>query len=201
MVNVDISEALGLAGGWASISPTSLSSVCYATLGTAIILRLAWRVRKDYESFLALGPGGTPSTFAGYLKVTYLRLYALEDQFQPPSLASACKPDKGYLRDLQQRSLQRPKTDGIAPHRQLNQKSCPYVYWTLKNALHALADAHPTSLRKGNSCFEKHGLALFLAPCEPASQSRQKHLNPTCADTGEICHLHPSVSRTSILFQ
>ena len=183
---------------WASLYSDNLSSVIYMTFGAAVVLNVIWRVRKGYENFLALGPGGTPSTFAGYLRVSYLRLYTLSDPFQPPSLALACQPDRGYLSTIGRRSAPRPKTDGIAPHRQLNQKCDPQLHQLLRNALHTLADTHPTYLRKGNSCFEKKGLALFLSPKGPLSHLRNQHLNPTCADTGEICHLHSTVRQQTL---
>lgn len=177
------------------ISPTISLIAC-----ALIVLTLILGVWRDYQKFLALGPGGTPSTFAGYLRVSYLRLYALSDPFQPPTLAFACLPDKGYLHDLAKRSAPRPQTQGIAPHRQTNQRCNAQLHQTIRNALHFLADANPASLKKGNSCFEKNGLALFLSPSKSCSGRRGSHLNPTCADTGEICHLHPSVRSYRIEF-
>ena len=165
----------------------------------SVLLPACRFIIKDYHAFLALGPGGTPSTFLGYLRVTYLRLFTLRDPFQPPSLALPTCPQWGYLRSLPHRSGARPVTAGIAPHRQLNQKCGPKLHHALRMALHNLAARFPTLVRKGNSCFEKHGLALFLSACvhEHPLDTRDPapaHLNPTCQDTGEICHLHASVS-------
>ena len=179
---------------------SKLSYIFYATLFFALALKVYRSIVTDYRSFLALGPGGTPSNFAGYLRVSYLRFFALKDPFQPPSLAHACYPTVSYLRSLPQRSSPRPIVAGIAPQRQVNQKCPAYVYDALRKALHSLADAHPSMLKKGNSCFEKHGLALFLSICiQPPHLNAllhptPGHLNPTCANTGEICHLHASVS-------
>ena len=172
----------------------SLSYICYTTLCVALVLKFYRSIRDDYHDFLALGPGGTPSTFAGYLRVSYLRLFALRDPFQPPSLAQACNPLKSYLRNLPQRSGPRPEVAGIAPQRQVNQKCSAPLHQALRNALLSLVDAHPSMLQKGNSCFEKHGLALFMAACAHAPHPMFDHLNPTCANTGEICHLHATVS-------
>ncbi|KAM0799728.1 hypothetical protein BDR22DRAFT_806941 [Usnea florida] len=152
-------------------------------------------VLKDYQAFLALGPGGTPKTFSGYLRVSYLRLFAISDPFRPPSLAGTVFPTNGYLRQLPQRSGPRPTVAGIAPHRQLNQKCTAELHHRLRDGLHQLAAGVPSLIRKGNSCFEKHGLALFLSACTlsaPPDTSHPgfSHLNPTCQDTGEICHLH-----------
>ena len=172
----------------------SLSYICYTTVCIAVVLKFYRKIRNDYNDFLALGPGGTPSTFAGYLRVSYLRLFALRDPFQPPSLAQQCYPLKGYLRNLPQRSGPRPEVAGIAPQRQVTQKCSPVLHKALRNALLSLVDAHPSMLQKGNSCFEKHGLALFMAACAQAPHPMFDHLNPTCANTGEICHLHATVS-------
>ena len=179
---------------------SKLGHLFYPTILISILLPAYRFILKDYHAFLALGPGGTPSTFAGYLRVTYLRLFTIKDPFQPPSLALPTSPQGSYLSRLPQRSGPRPVTAGIAPHRQLDQKCSPNLHQALRKAFHNLAVGYPSLLREGNSCFEKHGLALFLSPCaQSVSQSATahpapSHLNPTCQDTGEICHLHASVS-------
>lgn len=179
---------------------SKLSYLLYPSILITILLPAYRLILKDYHAFLALGPGGTPSTFAGYLRVSYLRLFAIRDPFQPPSLAQAMYPDSGYLHTLRKRSGPRPIVAGIAPQRQLNQKCSPDLHHALRQALHMLAAGFPSLLRKGNSCFEKHGLALFLSACTqyapPDAQAHPaaSHLNPTCQDTGEICHLHSTVS-------
>lgn len=177
-------------GDLLSVSPRSsnLSYVICASLCFGVILKVYSAVLKDYKEFLALGPGGTPSTFAGYLRVSYLRLFALKDPFQPPSLAQTFYPTASYLQSLPQRSSPRPNVAGIAPQRQVNQKCSPQLHQAIREALYSLVDAHPACLQKGNSCFEKHGLALFMSAC-----AQSPHLNPTCANTGEICHLHATV--------
>lgn len=199
------------------LSTPSAPSVHYLLLSTlvlSVLFPLYRFVLRDYHDFLSLGPGGTPSTFAGYLRVTWLRLFTLKDPFTVPSPTPATVPTSGYLLRLPVRGGPRPTVAGIAPHRQLNQKPPPLLHQTFRNALHELAAAYPTLLRKGNSCFEKHGLALFLAPCPELSYNivathpgashveliphpvpSAGHLNPTCGDTAEICHLHASVSR------
>ena len=154
---------------------------------------------KDFRAFMALGPGGTPKTFPGYLRVSYLRLFTISDPFQPPPLAETVFPTNGYLRQLPQRPGPRPTVAGIAPHRQLNQKCTPELHHVLRGGLHKLAAACPSLIRKGSSCFEKHGLALFLYACTQSAPPGEahpglSHLNPTCQDTGEICHLHATVS-------
>lgn len=184
-----------------SVTPSSfrISYLLYTSILISVLAHACRSILKDYQAFLALGPGGTPSTFLGYLRVTYLRLFTLRDPFQPPSLAHPTYPQWGYLRNLTQRSGPRPVVAGIAPHRQLNQKCGPRLHHALRLALHKFAAGFPTLIRTGNSCFEKHGLALFLSagnrenPLD-APHPAAAHLNPTCEDTGEICHLHATVS-------
>lgn len=42
-------------------------------------------IRNDYRNYLALGPGGTPSTFSGYCRISWFRLWAIRDPFSPPA--------------------------------------------------------------------------------------------------------------------
>jgi len=53
-------------------------------------------IHNDFDNFISLGPGGTPSTFLGYLKVTYLRLFALSDPYKPASFSEPIYPPVGY---------------------------------------------------------------------------------------------------------
>ena len=179
--------------------PSKLSYFLYPGLLITVLLP-AWRfVLKDYQAFLALGPGGTPKTFPGYLRVSYLRLFTISDPFRPPSMAETVFPTNAYLRQLPQRSGPRPTVAGIAPHRQLNQKGTAEVHVLLREGLHRLAAAFPSLIQKGKSCFEQNGLALFLSASTQSAAPGTlhpgfSHLNPTCKDTGEICHLHAMVS-------
>lgn len=145
-------------------------------------LPIPWIIYNDFQNFLLLGPGGTPSTFIGYLKITYLRLFALSDTYTPGIISEKIYPDIGFYRRastwLPQRTGPRPKIAGIAPHRQINQPGCKNMDRILRTTLQKFANANPGSFRIGPSCFEKRGLALFAR--EP--------INATCQ--GEICHIH-----------
>ncbi|KAN0117247.1 hypothetical protein V8E51_003224 [Hyaloscypha variabilis] len=154
---------------------------------TCTLLALApvpFIIYNDYENFLNLGPGGTPSTFVGYLKIAYLRLFALSDPYTPATFSEKIYPPTGYYQRahtwLPERAGPRPKIAGIAPQRQLDQPGCPEMYQILRTSLENLAVRHPESFRVGTSCFEKKGLALFA----------RDPINPTCR--GEICHVHHS---------
>ena len=177
-----------------------LGHLLYPSIVITVLLSLYRLILNDYTAFLALGPGGTPSNFAGYLRVSYLRLFAISDPFQPPSLAKAIYPYHGYLHNIPKRSGQRPVVAGIAPQRQINQKGSSNLHKAIRQAYHTLVHSFPSLIYTGNSCFEKHGIALFLSAGAIAAVDGStslpfgSHLNPTCKDTGEICHLHASVS-------
>ena len=165
------------------------------TAFTLIALALAYGfVYKDYHAFLALGHGGTPSNFKGYLRITWLRCYAHRDCLIPPPLTPDLLPSSGYLLRLPHRPIPRPKVAGIAPHRQLNQRPIRRIHEAMEPALRELADAHPSALRIGTSSFEKYAFALFLNSTAAVQHKGATHLNETCRDTGEICHLHDTVS-------
>ena len=202
---------------FAGILSTSIgSSLPYfflSALIVSVVLPVYRFVSRDYQKFLSLGPGGTPSNFAGYLKVSGLRFFTIENPFIPEVPSSKVQPVNGYLVGLPFRRGPRPAVAGIAPQRQINQISSPELSQSMKDAVHSLAEAYPSELRKGTSCFEKNGLALFLSQpparsCETTQinpqleHTRHEHdaietpgqLNPTCGNSAEICHLHASVS-------
>lgn len=174
-------------------------SVLYA-VAIALWLRVCCLVYNDYHAFLALGPGGTPSTFRGYLTVSWFRLFALKNPFIPPPLMPEIIPALGYLLRLPRRFGPRPTVAGIAPQRQKDQIPPRHLHQAMSRALHSLADSYPSVITKGNSCFEKHGLALFLSGEHDLNYPtvtkhlESAHLNETCQKTGEICHLHGSES-------
>lgn len=126
-------------------SSSNVNYLLYLTVLLALLFPTYRYVNNDYQKFLDLGPGGTPSTFSGYLRVTYLRIFfALQDPFQPPSLAEAVFPADGYLNHLPQRSSPRPHIAGIAPHRQINQWAPESLRNCLEDALCSLVTSLPS---------------------------------------------------------
>ena len=117
---------------------------------TCTLLALAplpWIIHNDYENFISLGPGGTPSTFFGYLKITYLRLFALSDPYKPATFSEPIYPAVGYYQRarswLPERRGPRPTIAGIAPQRQLDQPGCAQIYQALRTALENVTRADP----------------------------------------------------------
>ncbi|KAK3080278.1 hypothetical protein LTS18_002661 [Coniosporium uncinatum] len=138
---------------------------------------------RDYRAFVSLGPGGTPSTLEGYLRVKFLSLFALRDPYQPAQIPPTLSPQTGCIKFLSQREGPRPHVRGIAPHRQINQKAPPAAFHALSHAIEDMALNSENCLRLGTSCLEKHGPGLFTA-------NTPWHLTRNCS--GEICHAHPS---------
>jgi hypothetical protein len=126
---------------------------------------LALYIRYDYKNFLSLGPGGTPSTPLGYLKIKLLSLICLRDPLKPMSIPPHFRPQKGYFDEntLLKRRGVRPLVQGVAPQRQQSQKSNEKVYASLVGRLRALAQDPRNQLTERTSCFEKNSSGLFAS--------------------------------------
>jgi len=137
-------------------------------------------ITRDYHAFKSLGPGGTPSTPLGYLKIKLLGLVALRNVHKPAPIPSHFRPQTGYLKNLPSRSGTRPTIRGIAPQRQMDQKSSLPVFLRLSTSMRELASHPKNALVEKTSCFEKHSAGLFAVT----------PITRTCG--GEVCHAHPS---------
>lgn len=136
-------------------------------------------LRSEYRSFISLGPGGTPQTLAGFLRIYLLSFVKVTDPYKMPRSYAKTAQTTGFLGKVPQREGPRPETRGIAPHRQVTQQSNDTAYELLVAAIEHLSSSSP-NLYIGTSCFEKHSSGLFaLHP-----------VNRTCG--GEVCHTHPS---------
>ncbi|PYH95972.1 hypothetical protein BO71DRAFT_397588 [Aspergillus ellipticus CBS 707.79] len=191
-----------------SLDTPILLTLFLLTLPTLLLTHL---IRKDYHAFLALGPGGTPSTPLGYVRICLLRLFIIRDPFNPPSIPPTLHPRSGLLSptSLPMRSGPRPTVAGIAPQRQMSQKSGVAMYDILSREIQSLVACHPGELYEGTSCFEKHSTGIFctvsggggissgLGPTpfggmeggDISSAVMMSHRR-TC--NGEVCHAHPS---------
>jgi hypothetical protein len=143
-------------------------------------LLAAFYIHHDYRTFLSLGPGGTPSTPLGYLKVKTLSVISLRDPLRPLPTPPHFRPQEGYLNLLPLRKGVRPLVQGIAPQRQQTQKSDGKMYAQLVERLRELARDPRNMVLERTSCFEKHSSGLFASV----------PITRTCG--GEICHAHPS---------
>lgn len=158
----------------------SLVPLFARVIAVTVFITFLYFVRHDYYAFKALGPGGTPSTPLGYVRIKFLGLFALRNPYRPPPISPSLQPRHGHLVSLTQRFGPRPAVRGIAPQRQVSQRNSPDMFSVLAKAIRQLAANPQNKLALGTSCFEKHGTGLFsLAP-----------IARTCR--GEICHVHPS---------
>ncbi|KAI1447949.1 hypothetical protein ABKA04_006140 [Annulohypoxylon sp. FPYF3050] len=139
-------------------------------------------IHNDYQNYLKLGPGGTPATFPGYIRINWLKLWACRDPFNPLPADPDVQPAVGVFRNkpLPYRCGLRPKVVGIAPQRQVNQFGSRECYLALRRILENHGHMNSDEVGVGTSCFEKHGLGLFA----------RYPFNNTCQ--GEICHVHNS---------
>ena len=161
------------------IGPTDAQALKLITVLTAsaTIVLLMLHLHYDYAAYLTLGPGGTPSTFRGFIRVKLLGCFAIKDRFRPATLPIG--QGEGYLTHINWREGPRPITRGIAPHRQVEQKASKALFEKLAARIERLPSTSE-GLILGTSCFEKHGTGLFSTL--PAKQ--------TCK--GEVCHAHAS---------
>ncbi|KZF26491.1 hypothetical protein L228DRAFT_257917 [Xylona heveae TC161] len=160
-------------GSLPGVDPIAFLAICLSLP----VIYLIW---TDYIAFVSLGPGGTSCNFLGYLKITFLRLFALRDPCVAAPVPANLEPQSGYLFSLPKRTGRRPSVTGIAPHRQTTHRGTQENFLHLSYAIRALSLQSRGTLGLGTSCFEKHGTGLFATT----------PLNRTC--NGEICHAHPS---------
>ncbi|KAK3204085.1 hypothetical protein GRF29_106g1654561 [Pseudopithomyces chartarum] len=105
-------------------------------------------IYADYTTFLSLGPGGTPPTPTGYLKIKLLSLITLRNPYLPPPLPPHFRPQSGVLTPLSipLRPGARPLVKGIAPQRQRTQRSSPGTYNLLLSELRAVVNTLTTRI-------------------------------------------------------
>ncbi|KAF2962811.1 hypothetical protein GQX73_g10762 [Xylaria multiplex] len=138
-------------------------------------------VHNDYQNFIKLGPGGTPSTFVGYVRINWLKLWALRNPFDPLPSDKTMQPANGILtkKPLPYRCGPRPRVVGIAPQRQVNQFGSRECYLALRRIL------------------ENHGLGEI---CHVHNSDHSLHLNLHPDDAKEVIEKgwgqrHPLTSR------
>ncbi|EER28024.1 hypothetical protein CPC735_033600 [Coccidioides posadasii C735 delta SOWgp] len=165
-----------------SYTSSLLMLTLLSTISILVLTLFIRRVRSGYHAFLALGPGGTPSTFRGYLRICVLQIFVLRDPLNPPCLPPDLHPHAGILQNLPKRSLSRPKVAGIAPQRQITQRGTSAMYSALAAAIKDISVHNSDRFYTDTSCFEKHSTGLFSVPT--------LRNQPTC--NGEVCHSHPS---------
>lgn len=175
-----------LDGGQLSFAVGLLIGLIYfggtaAAIASLCMIPLALFVYNDFLNYLALGPGGTPSTFKGYLKISWLKLWTVRNPYEARKPEPNAVPSKGIIarEPLPYRMGPKPQVVGIAPHRQINQPGSLHCNQALRRTLEKLAMKSPEKFGTECSFIEKHGLALFA-----------RHPLSTTTCQGEVCHVH-----------
>jgi len=156
-------------------------SVLGAAAGAA-----AW-ARKDYRAWRALGPGGLPSDWKGWLKMTQLRMQ-MDNPLKPRALQKVVSETStgASLKHLPVRNGPRPKVaPHPVPHRQLEQKIDESMRARLQGVFDQAQRNSEEKVFYRNSYFEKHTPALTLRTIRPDQ-------GDACKSCGEIAHIHPS---------
>ena len=159
----------------------ALSIVALATAGAVV-----W-ARRDYRSWLALGAGGLPSNWWGWLQTTRWRMMKRDPFSIAPFLPGVGQPGAAArLAGLPKRRGSRPRVaPHPVPHRQVSETAPEPVRRRLQALFEAKAGAEHGILTYAKSYFEKHNDAVTLRdPDRGHPDARASH--------GEIGHVHPS---------
>ena len=142
----------------------------------------AWR---DYHAWLALGEGGLPANFRGWLHTTRLRL-KMRDPFDLAEVRAAQgrNGDIDTLSGLPRRAGSRPVVDEYpVPHRQMTERPDKSHRRALQATFDRAVAANADDVHYRLSHFEKHIQAVTLRDpnrVDPVGGSSR----------GEIAHIH-----------
>ncbi|CRK12588.1 hypothetical protein BN1708_010574 [Verticillium longisporum] len=146
---------------------------------TALLLGLGttWAV-KDYNAYIALGPGGPPNNFFGWVIVniairpfcsTKARAIFTDDY----SKHGAHKD----IESLPRRRGPRASVAGLVPHRQVTQRAPETMRRPVSSLFQNAASKNPGILEKRISSYERHHDALFVAQKLPKKVPCTYHLS------------------------
>lgn len=177
--------------------PVALTlAVLYAI---SVAVQTARLCRSEFRAFISLGPGGTPSTFSGFKRITLLAWVGRIDVLKAPDHDLGNGFLGGYLPS---RFGHRPIVGGIAPQRQTEQRGSPEVYDYLLTCLDHFAAENSDHLHAGLSFLERYTPAI-LANCDCVNASVFRTFgceitHPHKVDGSLHVVLHPDDIRTVI---
>ena len=173
---------------------SEISSALMGVLTLAALVLALW-VAIDYRQWKALGKGGVPYNFQGWLLVTYFRMHKREpigtaiyaDQIGGPA-------DSVHLYALVSRQGPRPRI-GVhpVPHRQLDQLADGDARRRLDEIFDQFVAQNVHAVRYVKSFYEKRNEAVTLLDVSqghPLAQISQ----------GEIAHIHPADGSMHMIF-
>lgn len=152
-----------------------------------VALAAAGWVYGDYHKWLALGPGGLPYNFSGWMSTTRMR-WQKRDPFDTDRYAKVigAPGDCAFISDLPRRQGSRPSI-GVhpVPHRQLNQLPNNEMKSKITELFDALIARRADLVAYKLSFFEKrHNAVTLLQPEKGHADAQATH--------GEVGHIHPS---------
>ena len=167
-------------------------SIASAVIASA---RLVHLVAADYSRWLALGPGGLPYNFYGYLKQNLIRPLGYSDLYSvlPYHALKSSKPleSRRFLPDLPHRQAPRPLVPNFAgPSRQATQAAPRSLIEASISAVKTVAVDNAAITHYGDSIVEWGGPALFTT--SEAFAEAQLHERLSGAAEREYFHLHES---------
>jgi len=169
-------------------------SIALTVVALGLAATAIW-VFLDYRKWRALGPGGLPPNFVGWLKTTRMRLHKgdpLDTERYAKQIGLA--GDRAFLGELSKREGQRP-TIAVhpVPHRQLDQFVSDDMRQKVKELFDAKVAHNFELIEYKHSYLEKRHQAVFLR------HSENGHAHAVNSH-GEIAHIHPSDSSMHMLF-
>ncbi|KAL2067680.1 hypothetical protein VTL71DRAFT_15776 [Oculimacula yallundae] len=166
-----------------------------ATFGTGLIASFAVWCYRDYQDYLALGPGGPPYNVKGWGWITFgIRPFAMS---KTGALYVKDYPQDGVhssIEELPVRKGERAVLGGIAPHRQLSQHSPEIMRQFITNLFSNAAKQHSDLLHIQKSKYERHHDALFVSSELLASRDSANIPETAQIARGELGHAHPDLS-------
>ncbi|KIY52314.1 hypothetical protein FISHEDRAFT_70002 [Fistulina hepatica ATCC 64428] len=159
-----------------------LAVACTACIATTAFFYPA--IRKDYQAYMSLGPGGFPHNVVGWLASCFSGLFGRETT--SVECYDAMPEKRQWLTSpLPQRVGERPKTGKhCIPHRQIDQfVSSEFAQSQLHPIIPRVHAKYSSITTCKRSQHERRTDALFLAPDVPAHRTARKAWL-------EIAHMH-----------
>lgn len=204
---------------WGNLAPISWLASIYSRAPVTCSLLLSSAVTScltaayfDYRTYLSLGGGGPlPRNIFGWaIHACILRPISLGRYWttKPRYLPPAGKKRQGHLdaEQLPQRRGPRPKTEGVAPHRQVEQLGDGVQAQAVLTYFEHLAASHPSHVLSARSQLEPGSAGLFSLTHSLVTQSSGPSRSTRSAafpsdlsrlllsslKGGEFAHLHPT---------
>ncbi|KAL4944960.1 hypothetical protein BDV06DRAFT_62917 [Aspergillus oleicola] len=166
--------------------PATRQRLLLAAIPAAVIASLLPSAYRDYESYIALGPGGPPHNVLGWLVVRLIFNPLGREMFGTGMYERKIESGEGvsFLSDLPARKGERPVMGGIAPpQRQVSQVPTTEVKNKIMEAYNTFLDKNSHIVDRVPSILERYTDAAHVCsnvPLTPVAREMKR----------EICHVH-----------